>query len=149
MIICRRPTRSTVRNTLVRVLLPVRIGINYTGRPCARSSSNRRPVYIYSIVMNINGARPAGVINSIDLRTLTRIPLDILNPRASNISAVVPGICIIYNSSIVYNIYYPGMWHIIIINIGPVYISLRRAYPIIIRHIISAAKTQAYAYTRS
>lgn len=140
MVIGRCSARSAMTNALVWVLFFVCICINYPGRPGAGSFFNHRPVHIHSVIMNINSTWPVSVINFIDLRALVRKSLYILGTRACNISSVISGIGIINNGGSVYNIYHSCMRHIIIINIRAVNISLRRAYPIIIRDIVITAK---------
>lgn len=72
---------------------------------------------------------------------------DLVNSWAGYIGAVIINIGIVNNGCTVNNIYYPGARNIIIVNVGPVDISLRSANPVIIRYAVIVAKRYTDADT--
>jgi hypothetical protein len=126
-------------NCLVRVLLPVCIAINHTRRARFWCFINCRPVNVNGIVLYPLITRTAGIIDPVHLNILIGNPSYILHTGAGNISCVIINISVINNSGVMYNGNSPLLRHIVIINIGPVYILLRRTYPVIIRCAVSAA----------
>lgn len=126
--------------TLVGILFAIGRAINNTYRAGIRRFAYRRPEHIYRIVLYVDSTRPAGVAYVIYLRLLTGYTLYVLHTRPCNVPLIIPYIRIINNSGAVYNVHYPGLGHIVIINIGPVNISLGCKGPVIIRHFITIAK---------
>lgn len=124
-------------NGLVRVLLTVSIGINYTGRPCIGCFIYRRAINIYSVILYPCSTWPAVVIYSVNRYISAGDALDIFAARPGNISAVIINIRIVDDGSIMYNSNRPAPRNIIIINNRAVNISLRSAYPIIIGYTIA------------
>lgn len=98
--------------------------------------------------MHINSTWPVSIIYGINLRSLFGYPLNIRNFWACDIFAVTPCITIINKPGVMNNIYYPGVWYIIIIDIRAIDISLWCTYPIVVGYIVATAKCKAKAYTR-
>ena len=92
-------------NGLAGVLLFVHVGINHAGRVCVGSFPHCRPEYIHRIVLNINSAGPAGIIDSIHLRALVGILLYFRCARPGNVPVAIAGVSIINKSGVTYNNY--------------------------------------------
>ena len=136
---------TSTGNTLGWILLTVSGAINNPGRVCFRCFPNCRPEHSYSIITHAASSRPIGVVNTVNLRPLVRYSLYICRTRTCYISTVITYISVINNGSIMDNVYYTCIWRIIIIDVGPIDISLRCANPIPVGYIVSAAKRKAYA----
>jgi len=121
----------------IGVCLPVSLGIYYPCRACIWGWVNCWPVNVYRIMRYTRRAGPACIINFINRNRPVRNTLNICRARACCIGLVVIHIGIINYSGIMYNIYHPGMRCIIIVYPRAVHITLRRAYPVIIRCIIT------------
>ena len=131
-----------VSYALVGVSIPVFGCIYNPCRPCILRFPDLRAINIYGIIYNSAATvGPVIVANSINryIVIVRNIP-DFGNPRTGYIGAVIINISIVNNCCSVYNINYPGMRYIVIINIRTVNISLRCAYPIRIGYPIAIAK---------
>ena len=114
-----------------------------------RGRSYRRAINIYSIISNVNRARPRCVINIIYgyIIVMRHLP-DLLYTWAGYIGYVIIYIGIVNNCCVMDDSNRARRRYIIIINIRPVDISLGCAYPVIIGHMITSAKRYTNAYTR-
>jgi len=130
----------TPANALVRVGLLVGNCIYYPCRARTGQFGNGRPVNIHRIVLHYVNPRPAGVVYAVNMYRLPGIALYFLRARPGYIRTVIINVGIINDGGIMYNGYRPAWRHIIIINIGAVYVAFRCANPVIIGHIIATAK---------
>lgn len=125
----------------IRIGSSVSICINHPRRACIWRFFNCRSVNIYRIVGDINRTRPVGIINVIHpYIIISRNLPDLLHTRAGHIGHIVSNIGIINNGRITYNSYRTGMRHVIVVYTRAINITLRRAYPIVVRHTVTAAK---------
>jgi hypothetical protein len=144
MVICHATASAYA---CIGVCLPVSLCINYPRRVRVWRCLYRRPVNIYSIVGHTWRVRPAGVVNFVYCHTLMGNLLNICRAWPGYIRMVIVHIGIINDSGIVYNVNYPCMRHVIVIYPWAVDITVRRANPIIIGHIIAPANYNGYGYT--
>lgn len=136
--------------TIIRVLLPVSRCVYHPCRPCIWRFPYFRAINIHGIVNNPTAAVwPVNISNVINTHiTVVGNPPDLVNSWAGYISAVVINVGVVNDSSTMNNIYHAGLRHIIVIDVWPVDISLRRAHPVIIRYAIAVAERYTDADTR-
>jgi hypothetical protein len=123
---------GAVGNALVRVCFSVFGCVYNPCRPGIWCFFYLGPVNINGVVHNAAASIwPAIVAYSVYRHiVIVRNASYFGNPWAGYIGAVVIYVGIVNNRGAVYNIYYPGMGCVIIVNIGAVNIVLRRANPI-------------------
>ena len=123
----------------IRVRLPVSLCVYHSCRACIRGCLYCRPVNIYSIMRYTRCAWLAGIVNFINSNRAVCNSLNICRTRACCISFFAMYIGVINYGSVMYNIYHPCMRRIIIVYLRAVHITLRRAYPVVIGRVITAA----------
>ena len=147
MVKCRCTSRRPVGNRLVWILLFVGRSINHACRMRIWRLLNCRPVNI-NRVMNVvhrNISGPVNIGNIIYPHILMCCLPYFLRAWSGYIGLIVVNVRIINNCSIVYNSHRPGRLGIIAINVRAVDVRLRRANPIVIRHMVPAANRYADA----
>jgi hypothetical protein len=85
VIVCSYSASASMGNTFCGILLFIRCSVNHSGRMRVWRFPNGGPEYIHRIIVHINTTRPVGVANSIYLRTLVGISLNICCTRTSNV----------------------------------------------------------------
>lgn len=140
-------TAASVGDAIIRVLLPVSCSIYYPCRSCIGCFSYFRTVNVYCII-NYPAAAvwPINVINVVNthVTVVSNLP-DLIYSWAGYVSTVVINISVVNNSCTVNDVYHAGLRYIIVVNIGPVNISLRSANPVIIRYTVTITKRYADA----
>lgn len=130
-----------VGDACIRVSGSVSICINHPRRACIRRFFYCRPVNVNRVVGDINRTRPVGIINIIHPYIIIPRNLpNLLHTRSGHIGHIISNISIIDNCGIPYDRYRTGMRHVIVVYTRAINITLRRAYPIVVGHTVTAAK---------
>ena len=121
----------------VRVCLPVSLSVYHPRWACIRGCLYCRPVNVYSIMRYTRRTWLAGIINFINSNRVVCNLLNICRARACCISFLAMYIGVINYGCVMYNVYHPAMWCIIIVYLRVVHVTLRRANPVIIGRSIT------------
>jgi hypothetical protein len=126
--------------TVIRVSITVSTGIYNPSRARIIYPPNLRTINIKGIIVYIDPARAANVINVIYLYPAAGDPLYITYTRTCNIAAVIAGVKVIQHHCPTKKRSYTRSGYIIVINYRAVYVELWRKGPVIVRDIIIAIR---------